>query len=234
MGAAIEMPARPAPRTDIGAEPPPDASLAAVALDALGLCVVLVDADLRVLFASAAALSMAELPDCGFSLTSEITGGWRLLVPDRREDAAVLRCLVADAIERGAEGALKLVADATPPRKRIRCVLLVSPVAAPGADGAALVVIEGLGAPPRLSPALLRALFGLSPAEAEVASDLAGGATAEDVARARCVALDTVRTQIRSILTKSDSANLRAFEHRLGTILAVHRRRPADAGGGTP
>lgn len=216
---------------DGGADPGADAGFAAAVLDALGLCVALVDADLRVRFASPAALSLAAQPDCGFSIAPEVVGGRRLLVPDRHEDAVALRRLVAAAIDTGAEGALKLVAEDAPRRGHIRCILLVSP--ARGAEGgAALVVMEQFRAPGRLSPALLRALFGLSPAEAEVASDLAGGASAEDVARARRVALDTVRTQIRSILSKSDSANLRAFDHKLGAILAARRRRPPGPDGG--
>ena len=50
---------------------------------------------------------------------------------------------------------------------------------------------------------------------------LAGGAKAEDVARFRQVSLDTVRSQIRSILTKSGAANLRDFERQMAVLASV-------------
>ena len=65
---------------------------------------------------------------------------------------------------------------------------------------------------------MFRDLFGLSTAEAAVAVALLGGKTAEDVARVRQVSLDTVRSQIRTVLNKSEATNLRDLE-RIGAML---------------
>jgi DNA-binding NarL/FixJ family response regulator len=75
----------------------------------------------------------------------------------------------------------------------------------------------------RASPSsdMLCDLFGLSRAEAEVALALGGGASADDVARRRNVSLLTVRSQIRAILGKSESENLRDFERSMATLAAL-------------
>ena len=65
---------------------------------------------------------------------------------------------------------------------------------------------------------MLCEMFGLSLAEAEVAVALTGGASAEDVARGRGVPLMTVRSQIRSILGKSEAENLRDFERAMASL----------------
>jgi len=64
-------------------------------------------------------------------------------------------------------------------------------------------------------------LFGLSAAEGAVAAALLGGQTAGIVTRDREVSLDTVRTQIRTVLRKTDAANLRDFE-RIGALLGTY------------
>jgi DNA-binding CsgD family transcriptional regulator len=74
---------------------------------------------------------------------------------------------------------------------------------------------------PSPSPGLLCDLFGLTKAEAEVAVALSDGGTAEDVARRRGVSLETVRSQIRSILGKSESDNLRDFARSMGSLGAI-------------
>ena len=69
-----------------------------------------------------------------------------------------------------------------------------------------------------MRPDATQSMFGLSVAEAAVAVALLGGRTAEDVARLRQVSLDTIRSQIRTVLRKSEAANLRDFE-RIGAML---------------
>jgi DNA-binding NarL/FixJ family response regulator len=44
--------------------------------------------------------------------------------------------------------------------------------------------------------------------------------TAEEAARARRVSLDTVRTQVRTVLRKTNAANLRDLERILAVISA--------------
>ncbi len=55
-----------------------------------------------------------------------------------------------------------------------------------------------------------------------VAIALVGGASAEEVARQRHVSLDTVRSQIRSILAKIvEVVNLRDLERWMASLAAV-------------
>ena len=82
-----------------------------------------------------------------------------------------------------------------------------------------LILISALSRPSAPRPSLLSDLFGLSIAEGAVALALLGGQTAESVARERDVSLETVRSQIRTVLRKTDAANLRDFE-RIGALLA--------------
>jgi len=88
-------------------------------------------------------------------------------------------------------------------------------------EGTAIIVMRPLRDHPSLSPGLLCDLFGLTKAEAEVAVAVSDGGTAEDVARQRGVSLETVRTQIRSILGKSESDNLRDFARSMGSLAAL-------------
>jgi DNA-binding CsgD family transcriptional regulator len=81
--------------------------------------------------------------------------------------------------------------------------------------GAAMIVARDLAALSVPSLKLMSDLYGLTRAEAEVAVALAGAATAEDVARARRVSLETVRSQVRSILGKTNAASLRDLERLL-------------------
>jgi DNA-binding NarL/FixJ family response regulator len=82
------------------------------------------------------------------------------------------------------------------------------------------VVARELAQPLQLRRGILSDLYGLTHAEAVVAVSLAGGRTAEDVARARQVSLDTVRTQVRTVLRKANAANLRDFERILALVSA--------------
>jgi DNA-binding NarL/FixJ family response regulator len=92
------------------------------------------------------------------------------------------------------------------------------------AEKLAIIVIRDLD---RVAPPPIEALcevFGLSRAEADVAAALAGGASAEDVARQRNVSLTTVRSQIRSILGKSGTENLRDFERSMASLASIAPR----------
>lgn len=66
----------------------------------------------------------------------------------------------------------------------------------------------------------LRRLFGLSEAEAQIAVQLACGANLKNIAAARGVSLDTVRTQVRSIFHKTGL-------HRQGELICVVGRLAA-------
>jgi DNA-binding CsgD family transcriptional regulator len=54
----------------------------------------------------------------------------------------------------------------------------------------------------RISEVVLRARFGLSPAEAQIALAVAGGATVRAVAASRGASVLTVRSQLKAIFRK--------------------------------
>lgn len=214
------------------------------ALDALASGMVIVDAASRVRFANAASRRALSRPGSGLAMLASgpsIDGGPHLTA-HHRDDARALRQLVASAAHGGAGGSLRIRprddgGDLLPMQ-----VALVSP--APAAmlvdadpatretEGLVLVVIEDLMRRTPPPPEMLCDLLGFSRTEAEVATRLIGGASAEEVARRRAVSLDTVRNQIRAILRKAEVANLRDLERLMATLAVIGasgtRHDPAD------
>lgn len=98
--------------------------------------------------------------------------------------------------------------------------VLVSPLA--GAKGVALVLVED---PDDRDPTVaetLAKLFGLTTSEAQVAALLAEGESPEEAAVTRGVRLSTVRTQIKSLMAKTEARRLTD----LVRVLARAPRRP--------
>jgi len=60
----------------------------------------------------------------------------------------------------------------------------------------------------------LQRLFGLTPAEAEMTARLANGESLETIAEARCVCIDTVRAQLRTVFKKTGT-------HRQGELVCA-------------
>ncbi len=89
-----------------------------------------------------------------------------------------------------------------------------------GTQNRALILLREIAPSPAAAPRveLLRNLFGLTRAEAEVARALSGGATKRAVAAARGLREVTVRTQVRAILEKTGAANLRDLERMLAGL----------------
>ena len=205
-------------------------ALPALMLDALPEAALVVDADLRLRHANLAAIRLcgqgsairlvqeSRLPGAGLKLSMD--GG-----------TARLSALVQGAIRGTPGGAMRLGAE--PGAEGPTLALLVSPLPAglrpaggpeltpgpaPGpAPGLALLMIRPLdrAAPP---PALLQALFGFSLAEAEVAVGLAGGNGADRLAARRGVSPATIRAQVRALLEKTGTHNLRELEALLASL----------------
>ncbi len=198
-------------------------ALTRAALDALPAAVVVVDAGLTIRFANRSARThfSARRGALYCQRTGPNAGAPIALVARSREDAATLRRLVAAAVSGGSGGAMRVVGEnggsaglsvsPTPPG-------LAGDGAPAPAERTAMIAIRPLQRQPSLSPETLCDLFGFSRAESEVALALAGGASAIDVAGQRKVSLVTVRSQIRAILGKSESENLRDFERSLATL----------------
>lgn len=87
-----------------------------------------------------------------------------------------------------------------------------------GPDGDMLAWMRLAAVVPNVSPSILRRLYGLSPAEAEVALSLSRGANVEDIARDRHRSVLTVRAQLRSIFVKMD---VRSQTQMAATIAAL-------------
>jgi len=206
------------------------AALTRAALDALPVGVGVVDAGLKIRFINDLARRYLAGPDAGlFSMRSgPHAGSGVYLAAMSREEAGMLRRLVAGATSGGAGGAMRVTS-----RNGAVVALMVAPapqgladdVTRPESGGAAeplaLIILRPLNRKAVPQADMLCEMFGFSRAEAEVAIALTGGASAEDVARGRGVSLMTVRSQIRSILGKSEAENLRDFERAMATIGAL-------------
>jgi DNA-binding CsgD family transcriptional regulator len=196
-------------------------------LDALTEGVLVVDADLHVFVANAAAETMASRGGA-IRLTRSGNGGplttalWTL---DRRTRAALAGLVCVTAEQGGPGGAVPLRdGDGATVAAALVYPLPRRLVGSPGGlagrvPGRALVLLRDLR-PMRgaADPRCLRDLFGLTPAEADVALALVGGATKASVAHGRRSQVSTVNTQVRSILAKTGAANLRDLERMLGTL----------------
>ncbi|MFG1278881.1 hypothetical protein [Xanthobacter autotrophicus] len=205
-------------------------ALTRAALDALPVGVSVVDAGLKIRFINDLARRYLAGPDSGlFSLRSgPYAGSGVYLAAMSREEAGVLRKLVASATSGGSGGAMRVTS-----RNGAVVALMVAPAPLGLADdvsglesgGAreplALIILRPLNRKVVPQADMLCEMFGFSRAEAEVAVALTGGASAEDVARGRGVSLMTVRSQIRSILGKSEAENLRDFERTMATLGAL-------------
>jgi DNA-binding CsgD family transcriptional regulator/PAS domain-containing protein len=208
--------------------------LASGALDALAIAVVLVDRTMRILHANAAASRLMDGSRCGLAMLGSGpcpgVGDIRLLArhPD---DQSTLVKLVADAASGGSGGAFRLRTTRDEPAQNAQLAVLVSPALGHlrshatdrygVAPGAAMLVIRQLNRAWLPPPSLMSELYGLTKAEAEVALRFSGGATAEDVARHRQVSLDTVRTQVKTILRKTNAASLRDLERIIAISSAI-------------
>ncbi len=205
-----------------------DARIGYSAFEALPGSALVVDADLKVLFANSVARRSLDKHRSPIALVASHTDRAPTLSIDNREKAARLRALVNDAVHGGCGGAMRLELDTGDDDRVGQIAIFVSPQPPQFIDHGAdvddaapvLVLISELSRPAAPKPTLLSELFGLSIAEGAVALALLGGQTAEAVARERDVSLETVRSQIRTVLRKTDAANLRDFE-RIGALLST-------------
>jgi PAS domain-containing protein/DNA-binding CsgD family transcriptional regulator len=202
------------------------------ALDAMPLGVVVVDAAMRVVVANAAAEALAGLPGAALRLQRArlIAGGGdagvrTMAAALHAAEATRLEDLVCAVAARGeAGGAMRLTAGDGLPSLAVMVSPLPKRLAGVGGDGRvagqALLLLRdltmGRPAPPRAD--LLRELFGLTRAEAEVARALAGGHGTPVVAAQRGLKDTTVRSQARAILAKTGAANLREFERMMAGL----------------
>jgi DNA-binding NarL/FixJ family response regulator len=194
------------------------------AFEALPGSVLVVDSDCNVLFANSLATHILSRKGMPISLSTLAAGGRTRLMLERREGAR-LREAVQDTARGGGGGAVRFEYDAPQGDRIGQLAVFVSPLRAEGTAvaGPVLLMVNDLSQPRAAAASIFSDLFGLSAAEGAVAAALLGGQTAETVAKDRRVSLDTVRSQIRTVLRKTDAANLRDFE-RMGAVLGAFAR----------
>ncbi|MER2509107.1 MAG: hypothetical protein ABTQ27_10150 [Amaricoccus sp.] len=207
----------------------PKAAVAAsglAALDGLANGVLVVDADLRVLVANAAAEAMAGPGGpLRYRRTRSAEAQATVVGAVHRSDEAALGALVRASALGGAPGGAIGLRDAEGTGV-VAAVVAPLPgrlIEAGGAEGRvhgqALVLLRDLRADgKRVDTEVLCDVFKLTRAEAEVARELIGGATKEAVAARRNARETTVRTQVRAILAKTGAVNLRDLERIIARL----------------
>jgi DNA-binding NarL/FixJ family response regulator len=212
----------------------PDASrLGAGALDALSIAVIVVDGNMRVKHANAAAVALTN-GVCGMTVSRtgpDSSLGNTLLSARHPDDHSRLSQLVAAVAKGGSGCALRMRNTRDEPASRASLAVLVSPamthfLSGPGTGcriqpGTAMIVARHLNHSSLPHPGLMCDLYGLTKAEAAVALSFGGGATAEDVARTRCVSPETIRSQVKAILRKTNTSNLRDLERIIAISSAM-------------
>ena len=194
------------------------------ALDRLTFGVLITDGAGRVLLLNRAAEEMAAARD-GLLLR-----GGRLEIA-KPEEAAELRRHIAGAVDtagrRGAEGGGSLCISR--PSGRRPFSVLVAPlspetaVAAEHQAPVALILVTNLDRQPEMPGRRLIELFGLTAAEACLASALLAGKRLEDVAEERRVRMPTLRTQMRAILDKTGTERQSDLMRLIVALPAVRR-----------
>ena len=93
----------------------------------------------------------------------------------------------------------------------------------------AMAVLHRLDTRRQLDPAILAEAFGLTSAEAHVAGMLAEGHSMQDIASQRGVSLETVRSQVRAVFTKTDTRRQSDLVRLLAEIPLVDDLRLSEA-----
>ncbi len=196
------------------------AALGFAALERIASGIAIVDRQRSVVFANAAMERLAAAghillrPEAGNALP----GRRALLSLLRRADQARFIELVEWASRLGAGGAMRPGGIEDEPRLLLLVMPLpqrMSPWGGGGRildPGRVLVILRDGAHPAALDGDTLKALYGLTDAEAAVARSLLGGRSAEAVAEDRGVSMPTIRTQIRQILEKTGARSLRELE----------------------
>jgi DNA-binding CsgD family transcriptional regulator/PAS domain-containing protein len=173
------------------------------ALDALVHAVVIVDSEARVIFANRAAEAM-------LNLSAGIATAHQRLVGLTASSTGLLRALIERATRTEGKprvgGAVLL--ERPPPAGPLQ--VLVTPLGSRcdlggiNAHGPAamLMLLDSVGANRGLEARLI-ALFGLTPAEAHVATEIAEGRSPNDIADGLRIVPSTVRTHLHHVFTKT-------------------------------
>ena len=182
-------------------------------LDHLGLPILLVDSDASVHYANAAAKTLID----GNGLIKAVND---ILSTHHANDGQRLKSAIADTCANGAGRVVVLGGE----RGAQPLVVLVLPFHdEPQAErGRALVLVRSGKGMSEILINSLRQLFRLSPAEASIAVALGTGLDLNELAQQRGVKLNTLRSQVASIMAKTGTrrqAQLVALVARIDSVL---------------
>lgn len=193
-----------APAAEPGVDDPPELGFVVQALEALGLAAFVCTDGARVCALTAAA--RAALAAGRLRLLDE-----RLTTGRGFEAGGLAKAIAtAAAAPRAVTVVSRQLAEPT-------AVQVLDVVAVPGGR-AVIVLLRGAAAVGQDLAPILRRAFGLTPAEAQVAAQLATGKPRRTIAKARGVSLQTLRAQVRSIFDKMNVTRERELMHVLATM----------------
>lgn len=189
------------------------AAFAQGALDAVGLVAITVLSEGRIFHSNAAAEIVLRRADGLVARNGKLTAAHlrsaaQLEEAIARATASSGPMATAVAVERGEDEPAYLVT--------------ITPLTGRIGEPAALILFRDPTTPDDSLTMRLRALFGLTNAEAAVAIDLAGGLPLADIARNRGVKVTTLRAQLKSIGLKTGCS-------RQSELVALLRRLPPVA-----
>ena len=185
--------------------------------------IVLSDAAGAVIYANAAAKEIASQKD-GFSLRSG-----HISLTSLHNQPTFTKALAEVAT--GRNGQLRWLEIERPSNEPAFRVLLLSVAhsdltpsdALQAEHGLAIILMIDTGPGQELDPGILQVLFSLTSAEARVASRLAAGRRAEEIADEMGISLETVRTHIRHMLSKTSTGRQGEFISLVLRTTPFHR-----------
>jgi DNA-binding CsgD family transcriptional regulator len=181
-------------REHLPADPPADRQI----VDGMNDAVLLLDDELQVIHANPAA---AALLDCGDGLTLR----HRRLIARHPDDDARLQVVLHPAPLLGLSAPMNFAVVRRPEGRPllVRAMRLAPPDMNGPLSGAGWMVrIRDPERPRRPDPAILQRLFGLTPAEAAVVSEMLPPRSEDEAARRRGVAKATYRAQLHPAYSK--------------------------------
>ena len=161
-------------------------------LDELGVPMFVVEKDANLRYANAAGTAMLSNggPLCAID---------NMLTADHGPDGQRLKSAIANSHEAG-ESQIVMMKDEGARRPTIAVIVPMRTGA-----GQVLVLLRQAASSSGMLVNSLRQLFRLSPAEAAIAIALSTGADLQEIAEARSVKLNTLRSQIASIMAKTNT-----------------------------
>lgn len=200
----------------------PGSAMHASALDALAFGVIVCDSSGRIVLTNKMAETITRDGGSGIILGAR-KKGLEAVVPAQ---SRALLAFVHDAATGGPGGVMRLTGRSGDGE----LLILVTPLPrGMGLNGGtpqayALLTLRRAWDNPSFSSTILATLFGLSPAQADIALAIFEGKTPEAIATERGVAISTLRTHLAEIFIRTGAENQRDLVRLLGTLPPVRIR----------